>query len=155
VKSVGETREISGGSVHNKQQIQEILDAIKIPGHKILLHQKGDGYLVQLAYADPDVETGKMQLQKTRKWYLSAHMTESEVVESVWAAYKRSMVHRASENFTYYGKRVYSQHFDVNARIQMCRDHAMDRRIDLRSEEQHAIDQEMLDELLGQANGVH
>jgi len=47
-------------------------------------------------------------------------MTESEIVETAWLCVQRSQIHVASEHFTYEGRRVYSQHFNVQCRIDMC-----------------------------------
>lgn len=102
--------------------IEKILSRIQFQDRKFLLLEKGDGFLIQMSYMEPDVDVpGSPPVeQKTRKWYVSPFMSESEIVETCWAAVCRSQLHIASEYFQYKGRRVYSQHFDVNVRITMC-----------------------------------
>jgi hypothetical protein len=105
-----------------RQQIISIIDQIKFMDRKLRVMEKGDGFLVQMRYMEPDVEhpeTGP-QVQATRKYYISPYMTESEIVETIWLMVQRSQIHVASEHFTYKGRRVYSQHFSVSARIDLC-----------------------------------
>lgn len=107
----------------NKLEVELILAGIKFMDRTFRLIDKGnDVWLLQMQYMEPDVEKPGSEpvVQGTRKWYISPFMTESEVVETAWACVTRSMMHVASEHFTYMGKRVYSQHFDVRARLEMC-----------------------------------
>lgn len=100
-----------------RERIQKILDKIKFLDREFLLMPKGDGFLVQLQYMEPCVKTGKNTLQKSRKWYLSPWMTDSEVVETVWAMCQRSHLHVAAEGFTFEGVRVYSPHYNIETRL--------------------------------------
>jgi hypothetical protein len=114
-----------------RDEIQNILNGVRFMDRKFLLLEKGDGFLVQMSYMEPDVdhpENGPME-QKTRKWYISPFMSESEIVETCWACVLRSQQHVASEYFQYKGRRVYSQHFDVNTRIHMCEEFKFDGRM--------------------------
>lgn len=110
--------------------IRSILDKVAFMDRKFLLMQKGDGFLVQMEYLEPDVDVpgSEPTSQKTRKWYVSPFMTESEIVETCWAMVCRSQMHIAGEHFTYKGKRVYSPHFDVNGRIYLCEHDSFDGR---------------------------
>lgn len=105
-----------------RQQIQYILNQVAFKDRTFILMDKGDGFLLQMSYWEPDVEKpGSPPVeQKTRKYYLSPFSTDSEIVETAWLCVQRSQLHVASEHFTYQGRRVYSQHFDVEARKLMC-----------------------------------
>lgn len=112
--------------------VSAVLDKVKFKDRVFLLHTKGNGFLLQMEYLEPDVEhpeKGPVR-QATRKYYLSPYMTESEIVETCWLMVKRSQEHVASEHFTYEGRRVYSQHFDVRARVHMCDEERYDKRVD-------------------------
>lgn len=114
-----------------RQQIQKILDQIKFRDRKFRLLDKGDGFLLQMSYFEPDVEAdsnAEPVLQSTRKYYISPYMTTSEIVETAWLCVQRSQLHVASEHFTYEGKRVYSQHFNIAGRIELCDNDDFDRR---------------------------
>lgn len=105
-----------------RAQIEHIISQVKFMDRKFRLLDKGDGYLLQMEYLEADVEKPGSEpvKQSTRKWYISPYMTESEIVETAWACVCRSQHHIASEHFTYYGRRVYSQHFDVHGRLELC-----------------------------------
>lgn len=103
-------------------QVQEALSDVKFMDRKFLVMEKGDGFLIQMSYMEEDVDnpgSGPTE-QKTRKWYASPYMTETELVETCWAMVCRSQMHIAGEHFTYKGRRVYSPHFDIDARIALC-----------------------------------
>ena len=118
-------------------QIQEALNDVKFMDRKFLVMEKGDGFLIQMSYMEEDVDnpgSGPME-QKTRKWYASPYMTETELVETCWAMVCRSQMHIAGEHFTYKGRRVYSPHFDIDARIAMCDEGQFDGREPIQTEQ--------------------
>lgn len=98
-----------------QEEIELIVDAVCYPGHWFVLLPNGNGYLLQLRYNEPDVDTGKMEEQHARKWYLSPHATESEIVRTAFAACMMSAEHRVREHFMYKGIRVFGPHVDVEA----------------------------------------
>lgn len=113
-----------------KEHIQACLNDVEFQDRKFHLIEKvpGEVFLIQMSYMEPDVdhpENGPVE-QKTRKWYISPYMTESEIVETCWAMVLRSQQHVASEHFKYRGRRVYSQHFDVHGRMYLCDHNCLD-----------------------------
>lgn len=105
-----------------REEIQEILDQIHFMDREFRLLDKGEGFLLQMTYLEPDVLNVKAGpvLQSTRKYYLSPFMTETEIVETAWLCVQRSQIHVASEHFMYQGARVYSQHFHIAGRLGLC-----------------------------------
>ena len=77
----------------------------------------GDGFHLQLQYLEPDVATGKLERQHARKWYVSAHSTETEVVRTAYKAVLTSLEHRLGEHFTYQGRAVYNPHTHIESLI--------------------------------------
>jgi hypothetical protein len=110
------------------EQIQSIVDKVSFMDRTFRVLEKGDGFLLQMEYMEADVtKPGSEPVkQGTRKWYVSPFMTESEIVETCWACVCRSQLHVASEYFSYQGRRVYSQHFDINGRIELCDEEKFD-----------------------------
>jgi hypothetical protein len=51
--------------------------------------QRGAMYL-QASYLEADVDTGKIETQLTRRWFLNPEMTRSEIVQTV---FKCAMLH--------------------------------------------------------------
>lgn len=117
----------------SREDVTTIISNVTFMDRKFILHNKGDGFLVQMEYMEEDVDNPDAGLcvQKTRKWYISPFMTESEIVETCWAMVCRSALHIAGEHFEYKGARVYSPHFDINARIELANQKAFDSRIPL------------------------
>ncbi len=71
-----------------------------------------DGWLISLHFNA--VDDGRMQLQSTRKWYVSPHSTESELVQTIFKAIITAFEHEVREKFLYRGKPIFGPHFDVN-----------------------------------------
>jgi hypothetical protein len=113
-----------------RSEIQSIISAVQFMDREFRLLEKGDGYLLQLSYREPDVETGEMALHRARKWYVSPWMTETEIVETAFKACRVSSDHVLKEHFLYKGRQVYSPHFDVAVRIQACDERRFDSRPD-------------------------
>jgi len=118
-----------------RAEIEAIISQISFMDRTYRLLEKGDGYLLQLQYYEADIENpeGPPVLQRARKWYISPWMTETEIVETAFAAARRSMDHVLKEHFTYKGQRVYSPHFDINARLELAQQNRFDRRPDGRT----------------------
>ena len=113
-------------------QIENIVGQVKFKDRTFRVMEKGDGFLLQMQYMEADVEKpgSEPMLQSTRKYYLSPFMTVSEIVETCWLCVTRSQMHVASEHFTYKGRRIYSQHFSVEARLEVCDANWFDKRED-------------------------
>lgn len=112
------------------KDIQSILSEVKFMDWELRLLEKGDGFLIQWVFMDFDVEnpTAGLVPQHCRKWYISPYSTTTEIVETAWKAAWIAILHETKEKFTYKGRRIYSPHFDVEARITMCDTTHFDRR---------------------------
>lgn len=122
-------------------EVRAILDDIKIFDRTFKLtpvetnesmmqspYHKQYGWHMQVCYDEADIETGKIETgkierQESRRWFLSAQMTESEIVDTAFAAVMRSYDHVVQEHFTYKGKRVFSPHFTIDVRMRMADEH--------------------------------
>lgn len=62
-----------------------------------------------------DTRSGEPLPWKARKWKLSYHMTDTEIVQTVWAAVQRALLHEACELFRFKGAAIYDRHVDVHA----------------------------------------
>lgn len=115
-----------------KAQLTEIVNRIEI-GPQIFgasrafnILEKGDGFLIQLMFYARDVTSRRIELQKYRKWYVSTYATNSEVVETCFKAARLALEHELKENFKYRGALVYNPHFDVEARVDLDNEGALD-----------------------------
>lgn len=73
----------------------------------------GRTYL-QVLFKDKDRISGEESIQRCRKWYLSDHMVNSEVVRTAYKAVEAAVIHEAQEAFKYKGARVYNPHLDLD-----------------------------------------
>lgn len=99
------------------ESIRRILDRVRFLDREFHVMPKGDGFLIQLSYYEADIHTGKREIQKSRKHYVSPWMTVTEIVDTVFYMVMRSQEHVTREHFTYDGIRVQSPHFHINARM--------------------------------------
>lgn len=83
---------------------------------------------LQATFMEPDIVTGKVETQYTRKWKLSPHMTKSEVIQTAFKCALTSAEHRCREHFRYKGSAVYSPHYDVDELEKLCKAHKFDYR---------------------------
>lgn len=107
----------------SRLDVEKILGEIELRGimstRKFRLTKKGDGFNLQVVYDEPDIVTGAVTEQHSRKWYVSPWMTVSEVVRTAQKALKCSMEHVVDEHFLFRGVRVFSPHYDVEQLAQL------------------------------------
>lgn len=58
--------------------------------------------------------TGEPMSWNGRKWRLSQHMTDSEIVQTMLKAVLTAQEHEAREGFLYRGKAIFDPHYDVD-----------------------------------------
>ena len=76
----------------------------------------GDGWFIQhyQVIADCKESKGTPTEQRGRKFYISPHMTDSEVIQTCLLAVLLFEEHEAREWFTYNGKEIYGPHIDIS-----------------------------------------
>ncbi len=65
---------------------------------------------IQVIYEAPCVKTGGLQIFHGRKFYLSDHMTEDEIVKTAYLAFKLAVEHEIMEGFKVDGKVLFNPH---------------------------------------------
>lgn len=75
---------------------------------------------VQHQFWRADSMTGSYGWGKGRKWHLSPHATESEIVLTCLKAAITNAAHEVREAFEYRGARLFQPHQDVNALVEAC-----------------------------------
>lgn len=74
---------------------------------------------VQVLFKDKDRISGKEEIQRCRKWMLSYHMGNSEVVRTVFQAIQGAVAHEVNEAFKYKGARIFNPHMDYDELAQV------------------------------------
>ena len=87
---------------------------VSFPGYKFCVHVHDAHTYLQAEFHSPCATTGQLTLQKTRKWQLSEHMTESELVQTAFKCVLTAIEHEAREQFKYQGQAIFGPHFNVN-----------------------------------------
>lgn len=73
-----------------------------------------EGFYLQVNFKAENIKTGKEEIQSGRKWYISKHMTKSEVVQTAFKSVTTALEHEARESFIFKGERIFQPHFDVD-----------------------------------------
>lgn len=95
--------------------INKIINEISFNDWKFHVSKYGDGTpYVQILFMDKDRISGIEELQRCRKWILSFHMTNSEVVRTCHKAVQAAMLHEVDEAFKYKGARIFNPHVDLD-----------------------------------------
>src|SRR5271169_4268692 len=94
-------------------ELSEILKNVYYPGYRFQMSGIGDRIYLQGFYMEEDVDTRKLEEQKTRKWYISNLATDSEIVQTVLKCVLTSAEHRVREHFMYKNARVFSPHYNI------------------------------------------
>lgn len=85
------------------------------PGWVFHVGKKGEAMFLQIRFMAPNnYRPDQMELQYCRKWQLSEWMTETELVQTAWAAVQRAEMHEASEIFKYKDADIFNTHMNVD-----------------------------------------
>ena len=105
-----------------KVDAQKVLNEIKYHDDwEILLrtYNGTDRNYIQVQFWAVDVDTGEGTLMRGRKWDLSEHMTETEIVCTAFKAIFAAMDHEVREMFTYKGRKIFNPHTSVQSLIDL------------------------------------
>jgi hypothetical protein len=65
---------------------------------------------IQCTYQSRCTVTKETRTWHGRKWYLSDHMTEDEIVKTCFAAFRATVDHEVMEGFKFDGRRIFNPH---------------------------------------------
>jgi hypothetical protein len=103
----------------NLEQVKQLCDNIEMSclGRSFTLRVEKDvkdpengRIFMQVQYIAPCVKEGNEQSWGGRKFYLSDHMTQDEIVKTAFLAFKLAVEHEVMEGFTVGGKRPFNPH---------------------------------------------
>ena len=69
---------------------------------------------LQVSFKGPNNFGGIYDEWRGRKWWLSKHMTRSEIVQTALMAILAAVEHEARESFLYLGESIFDPHYDVD-----------------------------------------
>ena len=95
--------------------LAQIIGSIETGTHAFVSGKMGNGwYLKVTKLIDNEIQTG-------RKWYISKHTTESEVVLTALKALITFEEHEIREKFLYQGHAIFHPHPDIDSLIAVAR----------------------------------
>lgn len=97
----------------SKTRLKDLISFIKYKDWDIVLRYDEKRPYLQIQFDGKDSFTGEDARQYCRKWMLSEHMCESEVVRTAYKAVLAAEEHEAGELFRFCGQPVYRPHVDV------------------------------------------
>lgn len=96
-------------------EIRAALAECSYPGFRFNLITKGDVILLQVECPGGRCNvSGNPAPWKGRKWYVSPHMTRSEIVQTAFKAVLTALEHEARESFKFRGVPVLDPHLDLD-----------------------------------------
>ncbi len=72
----------------------------------------GGRTFIQMVYYSVCTKTNTEECWKGRKWYLSEHMTDDEIVKTAFAAFEAAVKHEILEGFKVDGKKLFNPHIN-------------------------------------------
>lgn len=95
------------------ETISALLFRIEYKNWKFHLEERADCFTLQIQFLDKCVITGEYEIQYCRKWFLSKHMTDNEIIRTAFLAVEIAERHELMEKFQLDGKLINNPHFDV------------------------------------------
>ena len=97
-------------------EMKDLIGAVNCGNYEFVLRTGGNSQpYLQIQCDDRCTVSGEEYRWHGRKWTLSWHMTDSEVVQTCWLAAKTAMEHELRETFRWEGQPIFRPHFDIKA----------------------------------------
>lgn len=107
-------------------EIKEIIDNITYKkGWRFNLYVDGKRPVLQIVFDGADSVTGIIEEQKCRKWFLSYHMCNNEIIRTVHKAIMAAEEHETNEFFQYKNVRVMNPHFSYDDIVDLVNDNKL------------------------------
>jgi hypothetical protein len=94
--------------------IRTALAQVEFPGYEFICRESAGRFYIQARFRAPHCQTGEVEVQHTRKWYVSKFATRSEIVQTALKLVLTSVEHEAREQFKYKGRAVFGPHLAVD-----------------------------------------
>lgn len=105
-----------------ESDLRMILRRIEFKDWNLYVYPCGDGWLIHWEFSVRDEERRTQTRFKSRKWYVSPHSCESEVIQTVLLATLTAVEHEAREEFKVDGEAAYGPHISVYAHLAKAHD---------------------------------
>lgn len=103
----------TGKPLNHRENVEAVVARVSFRGWKFVVGNLGDGFYIQPQFF--------LATQTGRKWYVSPHATEEEVVKTCWLAAEIACRHEAMEDFKFDGVSIFHPHTSTDALVEMQR----------------------------------
>lgn len=104
------------------QRVKEICDRITLPNNwKLKISSGEERVYLQITCNDTCNVTNEDFNWSGRKWYLSPHMTDGELVQTALKACLTAAEHEIREQFKYRGVSIFDPHYDIEKLVELRR----------------------------------
>lgn len=101
---------------------EEILARVSYPGFYFIVSVTKEAFYFHIECNDRCNVTGEHVHWKSRKWLLSEHMTDGEIVQTAFKAVMTAIEHETREKFMYRGQAIFDPHYDIEALVALRQD---------------------------------
>jgi hypothetical protein len=105
-----------------KRKVQRLINKVSASifntrFHYIVEYDKkyGNRVYIQVSYNTECTKTGKSEVWHGRKFYLSDHMTDDEIIKTAYVAFKMAVEHEVMEGFKVNNTVLFNPHTDYKA----------------------------------------
>ncbi len=99
---------------------RHMLTKVSYPGFNFVIVTKGLNHFLQIHCDSICNTTGKAYCWNSRKWYISPHSTEAEVVQTCFMAVLAAIEHEAREQFKYLKQPIFRPHYNLTFLVDLC-----------------------------------
>jgi hypothetical protein len=100
-------------------RFHDVLGRIEYPDFTFVVSANKGSFILQIECDDRCNTTGTELRWKSRKWLLSAHMTDGEIVQTAFKAVLTAAEHELREKFTYRGVSIFDPHYDIEKLVEL------------------------------------
>jgi hypothetical protein len=101
------------------EEINDVLARVKFPAYSFRVKENTAGLYLQIKCEGKCNVTGTDSVWFSRKWSLSYHMTDGEIVQTAFKAVLTALEHEARELFTYRDVSIFDPHYDIEKLVEL------------------------------------
>ena len=103
------------------ERLETLIDNITMPNNWELFFDgdENEEYYLQVKCKGICNSTGKQFNWSGRKWRLSKHMTDGEIVQTALLACLSASEHEIREQFKYKGESIFDPHYDIEQLVEL------------------------------------
>jgi hypothetical protein len=101
------------------QDIKDVLSRVSFPNYTFNVKENTAGLYLQIMCQGKCNVTGDDSKWFSRKWTLSYHMTDGEIVQTAFKAVMTAVEHEVRELFTYRDESIFDPHYDVEKLVEL------------------------------------